>query len=49
MFDQEFCQSIEECDYVLLPPDPLGDSKTDILTSMETSNTKKQRKQERKL
>jgi len=29
--DQEFCQSIDECDYVLLPPDDIGDSKTDIL------------------
>lgn len=29
--DQEFCRSIEECDYVLIPPDSVSDSKTDIL------------------
>lgn len=28
---QEFCQSIEECDYVLLPPTPLGVTRTKCL------------------
>lgn len=28
---QEFCQSIEECDYVLLPPTPLGVTRTKSL------------------
>jgi hypothetical protein len=28
---QEFCQSIEECDYVLLPPTPLGITRTKCL------------------